>query len=278
MSKRAEKIIGSIEKKHLLTLLGKRGVRIDGRSVNDVRTVSIETGIIKKAEGSAKVTLGKTIAVAGVKVELGTPFPDTPNKGVLIVNSELSPIAGPTLESGPPTKVSIEIARVIDRGIRESEIIDVKQLCVVPGKLVWLVFVDIYFLCEHGNWFDTGSIAAVAALNSAKMPVIEVDEGGKVTYTGDTKPLPINGLSASMTFVKTGDFILIDPLLKEERIADARFTCAFREDGILTAVQKGLSGTFHRDDIGKMLKDGKKRCLERIEMIKESSEISDHLF
>ncbi|MHA1449917.1 MAG: exosome complex protein Rrp42, partial [Candidatus Hodarchaeales archaeon] len=166
---------------------------------------------------------------------LGTPFPDTPDKGVLIVNSELSPIAGPSIESGPPTKESIEIARVIDRGIRESQIVNVNELCVVPGKLVWLVFVDIYFLSEHGNWFDAGSIAAVAALNSTKIPVIEVNDEDKVTYTGDTQSLPMTGLSTSMTFVKTGNFILMDPLLIEERIAESRFTCAFREDGTLTA-------------------------------------------
>ncbi|MHA2297526.1 MAG: exosome complex protein Rrp42 [Candidatus Hodarchaeales archaeon] len=278
MPKRPENIIGIIEKKHLLDLFRKKKIRLDGRSFEETRPVKIEINVIKKAEGSAKVTLGKTIAVAGVKLELGTPFPDTPSKGVMIVNTELSPIASPTLESGPPTKESIEIARVIDRGIRESQAVDVDTLCVVSGEKVWIIFVDIYFLGESGNFFDAGSIATMAALKSARMPVVKVEADGTIKKTDETTPLPLKRLATSQTFVKVDEYIFADPSLEEERIADTRFTCAFTEEGRLCAVQKGLNGTLKQDQVMEMVKLGKEKCLEHINEIKENSIETDHLF
>ena len=38
------------------------------------------------------------------------------------------PLADPTAEPGPPGEDVIELARVVDRGIRESGMVDLKQL------------------------------------------------------------------------------------------------------------------------------------------------------
>ena len=62
--------------------------------------------------------------LCGVKVGTGEPFEDTPNDGVLTVNAELVPVASPNFEPGPPNEDSIELARVVDRGISESHAID----------------------------------------------------------------------------------------------------------------------------------------------------------
>ncbi len=104
------------------------GKRIDGRTLTDYREFTIEQGVIEKAEGSARVFLGKTQILVGVKVETGEPFPDTPNEGVMTVNAELVPLASPTYETGPPDETSIELARIVDRGIRESKAIDTEKL------------------------------------------------------------------------------------------------------------------------------------------------------
>ena len=42
------------------------------------------------------------------------------------------------------------MARVVDRGIRESKAIDLEKLCVEAGKLVFVVFVDVYVLNHDG--------------------------------------------------------------------------------------------------------------------------------
>ena len=118
--------------------------RIDMRKLDEYRKVKVELGISKNAEGSAKVTLGETVVLAGVKLDVGEPFPDNPDEGSIIVNTELSPIASPDFELGPPDAQSIELARVVDRGIRESNAIDFKKLCIKEGEKAWTVFIDLY--------------------------------------------------------------------------------------------------------------------------------------
>ena len=53
----------------------EKGKRLDDRGLNDYREIKVEQGVIEKAEGSARVLLGKTEVLVGVKVETGTPFP-----------------------------------------------------------------------------------------------------------------------------------------------------------------------------------------------------------
>src|SRR3989337_2032102 len=120
------------------------GKRLDGREPNDYREVQIESGLIERAEGSARVRLGKTEVLVGVKIETGEPFPDTPNQGVMTVNAELVPLASPTFEPGPPDERSIELARVVDRGIRESKAIPTEDLVIEAGQKGFVVLLDVY--------------------------------------------------------------------------------------------------------------------------------------
>jgi exosome complex component RRP42 len=173
----------------------EKGKRLDDRGLLDTREIKIEQGIIEKAEGSARVFMGKTQILVGVKVGLGEPFPDTPNEGVLTVNAELVPVASPSFEPGPPDENSIELARVVDRGIRESKCIDNEKLCIEPGKKVFVVFVDIYVLDHGGNLIDASAIAAMAALLNTKMPNYEIKDGElkmKQGYTLATEKPPCN--------------------------------------------------------------------------------------
>ena len=138
-------LVTKVKIKQIEQLLEK-GTRLDERGLLDTREIKIEQGVIEKAEGSARVFLGKTQVLVGVKVETGEPFPDTPNDGVMTVNAELVPLAHPSFEPGPPDENSIELARVVDRGIRESHAIDTEKLCIEAGKKVFVVFVDVYVL------------------------------------------------------------------------------------------------------------------------------------
>jgi exosome complex component RRP42 len=231
-----------VKQKQIAQLIAK-GKRLDGRGLNDYREIKIEQGIIEKAEGSARVLLGKTEVMVGVKVETGEPFPDTPNEGVLTVNAELVPLASPTFEPGPPDENSIELARVVDRGIRESKAIDLEKLCIVPGKKVFVVFVDIYVLNHDGNLIDASALAAMAALMNTKVFNYEV-ENCEVKIKPGFMPLPVRRHPVAVTFAKINDKLVVDPWLEEEQIMDARLTITTDDDGNVCAVQKGGSGFF----------------------------------
>ncbi len=221
----------------------EKGKRLDGRGLNDYREIKVEQGLIERAEGSARVLLGKTDVLVGIKVETGTPFPDTPNEGVQTVNAELVPLASPSFEPGPPDENSIELARIVDRGIRESKAIDTGKLCIEPGKKVFVVFVDVYVLNHDGNLIDASAIAAVSALMNTKMPNYEIENGELKIKTGYTS-LPMKSHPVTVTVGKIGSNLIVDPWLEEEQVMDARMSMAINDDGNICAIQKGGSGYF----------------------------------
>ncbi len=239
-------VMSEIKRNYILQKIKKEGLRADGRKLDEMRAVTIQTNFIPRAAGSAVVTLGRTKVVCGVKIEAGEPFPDTPNQGVLTTNVELLPMAFPTFEAGPPSEDSIEIARVVDRGIRESKMIDLQKLVVEPAKQVWIVFIDIDVIDFDGNLIDACTIAAVSALSTAVVPGSTI---GKQDF-----PLPITCKPASVTMVKVGDTVVVDPDLEEEQIATARLTVTTAEDGHLKAMQKGEPGFFTLEEIQKAIK------------------------
>jgi exosome complex component RRP42 len=221
----------------------EKNKRLDDRSSTDYREIKIELGVIEKAEGSARVLLGKTEVLVGVKVETGEPFPDTPNDGVMTVNAELVPLASPNFEPGPPDENSIELARVVDRGIRESHAIDTEKLCIEPGKKVFVVFVDVYVLNHDGNLIDASAMAAVAALKNTKMPNYEIKDGELKIKQGYT-PLPMKSHPVTVTVGKINGHLIVDPWIEEESVMDSRITFATNEDGNICAIQKGGSSYF----------------------------------
>ena len=173
-SKRSTVIVEQLRKQQMLEALS-RGKRLDGRDFESYRNFEIEIGIIDKASGSAKVKLGNTEVIAGVKVETGEPFEGLENKGALIMSAEVLPTASPHVEPGPPDEDAIELSRVVDRGIRESGMLDLDKLVLIPGKIVYTVFVDCSIINSDGNLLDATSYAVVAALLTSKFPIYEID-------------------------------------------------------------------------------------------------------
>jgi exosome complex component RRP42 len=239
----------------------EKAKRLDGRGLNDYREIKLEQGLIEKAEGSARILLGKTEVLVGVKIETGTPFSDTPNDGVMTVNAELVPLASPTFEPGPPDENSIELARIVDRGIRESKAIDTKKLCIEPGKKVFVVFVDVYVLNHDGNLIDASALAAVSALLNTKMPNYEVKDGEIVIKQGYT-PLPMKSHPITVTLGKINNKLIVDPWLEEEQVMDARLTMAFNDEGNICATQKGGAGSFTQQQISEGIKIAQEKAAE----------------
>lgn len=247
--------------------LAKKEVRDDGRSFTQYRKpVLVEYGISSKAaEGSAKVTMGDTVVVAGVKLEVGKPYPDTPDKGTIMVNVELSPLSSPEYESGPPTIESIELARVVDRGIRESNAVNFEKLCITPKEKMWIVCIDIYPINAGGNLFDACALAAMAALKDTRFPAFD---GEKVDYKTKTeKTLPLEKVTLACTVWRIGGHLMVDPTRDEELASDSRLTTAFDEEGKICAMQKGGNEPLTEDEIEKMINISSEKVKELREVL-----------
>ena len=231
-------------KKDYIANLVREGKREDGRAFDEYRKIVLDNGYAKdKAPGSCMVELGKTKVIAGVSIDIGEPYSDRPEDGVMSTSAELRPVASPRFESGPPDNESIEIARVIDRGIRESGAIDTKKL-FIEEDLVWVVFIDIHVLDHSGNLIDAGGIAAISALLNARLPKYE---DGKIIYGEYSGKLPLACTPIPCTMTKIGGSMLIDPSLDEEYGMDARLTISTTDT--INAMQKGGDGSFTEDEV-----------------------------
>lgn len=238
-------------KEHVLQYLTK-GMRYDGRKNDQYRQVTVEYGVSHAAEGSARVKIGETEVIAGVKLSMESPYPDTPAQGNLMINVELTPLSSPLFETGPPGEQSIELARVIDRGIRESKAINLTKLCVKEGEQAWSVMVDIVTVNDAGNLFDAAALAAIAALQDAVFP--ELDDKGHVDYTKKTKTkLPLVQTPIEVTVLKIGEHLIADPIPDEEAALDARLTVAFNDKNSICAMQKGGEMPLSIDEISAMI-------------------------
>jgi exosome complex component RRP42 len=236
---------------HILRAI-KDNVRYDGRKKDEYREIVVETGVSKTAEGSARVKIGDTEVIAGVKLSVAQPYPDTPEEGMLVVDVHLLPLASASFESGPPGIDAIELARVTDRGIRESKCVDMKKLCLVPGEKVWSVSIDICTINADGNLFDACSLAAIASLKSTFLP--EVDADYRVNYKKQTKTkLPLQKEPIGVTVWKVGDELVVDPTAAEERVFDTRLTVTTLKNNDICAMQKGRDASITAADVDKII-------------------------
>lgn len=212
----------------------EEGKRFDGRKLLEFRKLDVETHISINAEGSARVKLGGlggTEVVAGVKLDVTTPYPNELDKGTMMTTAELLPLASERFEYGPPSIEAISVARIVDRTIRESKFIDFSKLCIKEGEKVWGVFIDIYPINDAGNLVDAACIAATAALLSAVFPKYD-EKTEKVSYGEFTnKKLPLaDKVPLLLTFHKLGKHIILDPLTEEEDVSDARISLGMTKD------------------------------------------------
>ena len=252
-------------REHVLKLF-ESNIRLDGRKFTDYRPVKVEVNVINTAEGSARVIIGKTDVIVGVKMEIMEPYPDTPDEGSIMVGAELLPLSSPEFELGPPGQEAIELARVVDRGIRESKALDFKKLCIKEGEKIWMIVLDICTINDAGNLLDASSLAAIAALRNTAFPEYKDD---KIDYKKKTsKKLELKDAPLSVTVIKIGDKFLVDPDSDEEKAIDARLTVASLSDGTLCALQKGGDYPLTSEDIAKMVDIGIEKGKELRKLVK----------
>ena len=222
---------------YIRELAGKKQ-RLDQRKEFEGRKIVIKDNVINHSDGSAYVELGKTKVIAGVKVLNGVPFPDRPADGALIVNFELSELTSRYHEDR--INYSIEVGRVTDRGIRESNLIDLTKLVIEEGKTVSFVYVDIVCLNNEWNLFDAANIAALRALLNAKYSI-----GGKEEKL--SLPIDRTKLAISHTFTKINGTLFFDPSAEEDNVADARLSIGLSDK--VNSLQKGGNGFFSPEEV-----------------------------
>ncbi len=254
-------ILDELKKDSIKSLISS-GKRAGDRDNVTYRDMVIKKNVLGYSEGSAVVRLGKSQVLCAVKIGMGTPFPDRQDEGMLATSAELMPMASYLFEPGPPSTEAVELARIVDRGIRAAEMIDMKKLYIDEGKVL-AIYIDLYVMDHDGNLIDAAGAAAMAALQCTKMPKIKNGEIVKGEYKGQ---LELSKTVTTHTFAKIGDTLLLDPCLDEEKGMEARVTLEIMDNDSICAIQKWGTGSFTQEELEKVMdiafkksKDIKKR-------------------
>ena len=126
----------------------------------------------KKKMDHLLYSLDRVCAVTTAKVT--KPYDDRPTEGFFKFQIVLSPMADPDFQLGRKTEQSIELERILERGLRQSGAVDAEALCIKAGEKVWQIRVDVHVLDNDGNLVDCASIAAVSALLHFRRPDVTV--------------------------------------------------------------------------------------------------------
>jgi len=200
------------------------------------REIDIERNPLQNAEGSAICRIGKTQVIAGVKIDLATPFADRPDEGVLSMSAEFTPLGASHFEPGPPRVDAIEVARVVDRAIRSAETINLKSMKIEGMDKVLAAYIDLWIIDHDGNLFDAGLMASMAALMNTRIPKVE---DGKLIRNETSGNMKIGAIPVSCTFAKYGDHFLLDPDFVEESGAEGTMTVATTPEFMCSGQKSG---------------------------------------
>lgn len=221
--------------------------RFDGREANQYRKIDIKKDVIKTAEGSSLVRLGNTLVIAGIKVEVGELFEE--GKGNFIVNIDFPPIAHQSFIAGPPDERAIEISRVVDRGFRSAQVLDLEKLALEPKK-GYTVFLDMYVLDYDGNSIDACYLAGMAAIMNIKIPVFDGEKLDRTKYLQENF---VKNMVVSNTFAKIDNYILLDPDYTESEISDNILSIAIDKNENIVGVQKIGLGEIKEKELDEMI-------------------------
>ncbi|KAJ6658270.1 hypothetical protein lerEdw1_020542 [Lerista edwardsae] len=218
----------------------KENCRPDGRDLGEFRTTTVNIGSITTADGSALVKLGNTTVICGIKAEFAAPPADSSNKGYIVPNVDLPPLCSSRFRSGPPGEEAQAASQFIADVIENSQVIMKEDLCIVSGKLAWVLYCDIICLDYDGNLLDASMCAFVAALKNVQLPAVTINEetGLAEVNLKEKTPLSMKKQPVATSFVLFDSLVIVDPTAEEEDLATGALTIVTDEEGNLCSVYK----------------------------------------
>ena len=229
--------------------------RVDGRSPDQLRPVSIETGVQEFAEGSALISMGRTRVLCAASVEASVPRWRA-GGGIGWLTAEYSMLPRATSERTSRESVrgkvggrTHEIQRLIGRALRS--VIDLKEL----GETT--VQVDCDVLQADGGTRTAAITGAWVALSLALDTIVA--EGLR-----PSRPRldPLAAISVGML----GGTALLDLCYAEDSTADVDMNVVMAGDGRFVELQGTAEGEpFSRAEADAMLDLAVTGCRELME-------------
>lgn len=221
-----------------------------------------------------RVHLGATHIIGSIHCHLVEPLPHQPKHGFIDIQVKhvahersCGPTAANDISVNPNIFPSstLEIRNFLLR-LMKGGVIDTEGLCVVPGKHVWSLNINLCIANNDGNTLDACELAALALLHGHRRPETlilaagsnEVSEGVQLFEEWERDPVPLSLLHfpLSCSFAITTDpnetkqvdsqgcsaarlEVVADPTLEETAAAASSVTVVMNREGQVCALEKG---------------------------------------
>lgn len=106
----------------MVNLLDDKGLRVDGRRLDELRPVKIDVGVLKNADGSAYIEFGKNKIVAAVygPKEVHPKHMALPDRSLLRCRYHMSPFSTDERKNPAPSRREIEISKVVREALEPA--------------------------------------------------------------------------------------------------------------------------------------------------------------
>lgn len=252
-------LISEAEKMYIIHGI-QENLRSDGRSCLEYRFVEIETGVVSNCSGSSHVRLANTDIFVGIKAEIDAPDPRFPDRGRVEVFVDCTANASPEFEGRGGEAVATKIRLALAKTYSSPKCFDLESLAVIPGRQVWVLYVDVLVLECGGSLLDAVAIAVKAALYDLKIPKVSVavDENGQPEIEVSDDPFDVTSLDIAnvpcmVTLSKIGQQFVLDATPEEEACAVGSLSVAVSRAGKIMGVFKGGIGSLHPENVGDVI-------------------------
>ena len=226
-----------------VVLLDENGIRSDGRKVNETRKVTIKTGVLKNADGSAYIEFGGNKILAGVfgPRDVHPKHMSNPDTGILRVRYHMEPFSVDERKKPAPSRREIEISKVIKEALEPAVMLEQFPRTAVD------VFLEV--LQADGG-------TRCAALDAASVAL--ADAG-----------IPMRDLVCACASGKAADTLILDVNNEEDQAGQADMPIGYMPNlGQITLLQ--LDGVLTPDEFKKCIEIGIEGCKQVYEIQKNS--------
>ncbi|OPY31487.1 MAG: Exosome complex component Rrp41 [Methanomassiliicoccales archaeon PtaU1.Bin124] len=167
-------------------LIDDNGIRIDGRKVDELRNIKIEAGVLKNADGSAYVEIGKNKVLAAVygPRECHPRHMQNPAKAIVQVKYNMISFSVSDRKRPGPDRRSVEISKII------SEAMEYVVFTENYPRTSIDVFIEV--LQANAGTRCAGLTAASVALADAGIPMKDLVPAIAVGKVNDQVVLDLN--------------------------------------------------------------------------------------
>jgi len=213
-------------------LITDDGLRLDGRRVDEIRPMTIEVGVLSRADGSCYLEWGRNKILVGVygPREAHPRRTQRADSAVIRYRYNMAAFSVEDRARPGPSRRSIEISKVSREAFEP----------VIMSEMYPKAAIDIFVEVLQA---DAGT--RTAAINASAVAL--ADAG-----------IPMKGLVTSCAFGKVDGTVVLDLNKDEDNYGDADFPVAMTQDGEITLVQ--MDGHLTQDEIKRGLELVKKGC------------------